>query len=66
MLSHVIIALSTELALCNCWLFPKVKMTMKCKRFELAQVTEAAGTAQQSYSQERPPRAASRVAGVVG
>ena len=31
---------------CNFWLFPKVKMTVKVKRFELIQDIEAATTAQ--------------------
>jgi len=37
---------SPDLAPCNFWLFPKVKMTMKGKRFELIQDIEAAMTAQ--------------------
>ena len=37
---------SPDLAPCDFWLFPKVKMTMKGKRFEWIQDTEAATTAQ--------------------
>ena len=37
---------SPDLALCEFWLFPKVKMTMKGKRFESIQDIEAATTAQ--------------------
>ena len=37
---------SPDLALCDFWLFPKVKMTMKGKRFESIQDIEAATTAQ--------------------
>jgi len=35
-----------DLTPCDFWLFPKVKMTMKGKRFESFQDTEAATTAQ--------------------
>jgi hypothetical protein len=37
---------SPDLAPCGFWFFPKVKMTMKCKRFESIQDIEAATTAQ--------------------
>jgi len=37
---------SLDLAPCNFWLFPKVNMTMKDKRFESIQDIEAATTAQ--------------------
>jgi len=37
---------SPDLALCNFWLFPKVKMTMKGKRFESIHDIETAMTAQ--------------------
>jgi len=37
---------SPDLAPCDFWLFPKVKMTMKGKRFESIQDIEAATTAQ--------------------
>ena len=37
---------SPQLAPCHFWLFPKVKMTMKGKRFESIQDIEAAMTAQ--------------------
>jgi len=37
---------SPDLAPCNFWLFPKVKMTMKGKRFESIQDIQAATTAQ--------------------
>ena len=37
---------SPNLAPCNFWLFPKVKMTMKGKHFESIQDNEAATTAQ--------------------
>jgi len=37
---------SPDLAPCDFWLFPKVKMTMKGKRFEPIQDIEAATTAQ--------------------
>jgi len=37
---------SPDLAPCDFWLFPKVKMTMKGKCFELIQDIEAATTAQ--------------------
>jgi hypothetical protein len=37
---------SQDLAPCDFWLFPKVKMTMKGKRFELIQDIEAATTTQ--------------------
>jgi len=37
---------SLDLAPCDCWLFPKVKMTMKGKRFESIQDIEAAMTPQ--------------------
>jgi len=37
---------SPDLAPCNFWLFPKVKMTMKGKRFESIQDIEAATTVQ--------------------
>jgi len=37
---------SLDLALCDFWLFPKVKMTMKGKRIEWIQDVEAATTAQ--------------------
>ena len=37
---------SLDLARCDFWVFPKVKMTMKGKRFELIQDIEAATTAQ--------------------
>ena len=37
---------SPDLALCDFWLFPKVKMTMKGKRFESIQDVETATTAQ--------------------
>jgi len=37
---------SPDLAPCDFWLFPKVKMTMQGKRFELIQEIEAATTVQ--------------------
>jgi len=37
---------SPDLAPCDFWLFPKVKMTMKCKRFESIQDIEAGTKAQ--------------------
>jgi len=37
---------SLDLAPCDFWLFPKVKMTMKGKRFESIQDIKAATTAQ--------------------
>ena len=37
---------SLDLALCDFWLFPKVKLTMKGKSFESIQDIEAATTAQ--------------------
>lgn len=37
---------SLDLAPCHFWLFPKVKMTMKGKHFELIQNNETATTAQ--------------------
>ena len=37
---------SPDLTQYDIWLFPKVKMTMKCKRFESIQDIEAATTAQ--------------------
>jgi hypothetical protein len=37
---------SPDLAPCDFWLFPKLKMTMKGKRFELIQDIEAAPTKQ--------------------
>ena len=37
---------SPDLAPCDFWLFPKVKMTMKGKRFESIQDVETATTAQ--------------------
>ena len=37
---------SPDLAPCDFWLFPKVKMTMKGKRFESIQDIEAATIAQ--------------------
>src|SRR5215469_4391510 len=37
---------SPDLASCNFWLFPKVKMSMKGKRFESIQDIEAAMSAQ--------------------
>ena len=44
--SHPPYAYSPDLAPYDFWLFPKVKMTMKCKRFESIQDIEAATTAQ--------------------
>jgi transposase len=37
---------SPDLAPCDFWLFPKVKITMKCKRFESIQDIEAGTKAQ--------------------
>jgi hypothetical protein len=49
---------SPDLALCDFWLFPKVKMTIKGKRFELIQDIETATTAQLK-TQKRTSRTAS-------
>jgi hypothetical protein len=50
---------SPDLALCYFWLFPKVKMTLKGKRFESIQDIEAATTAQLKTLTKRTSRTAS-------
>ena len=49
---------SLDLAPCDFWLFPKAKMTMRGKRFELIQDIETAMTAQLK-TQKRTSRTAS-------
>ena len=50
---------SPDLAPCNFWLFPKVEMTMKGKRFESFQDIEAATTMQLKTLTKETSRTAS-------
>jgi hypothetical protein len=57
---------SPDLAPCDFWLFPKVKMTMKGKRFESIQDIEAATTAQLKTHKRGLPELLQKVARIMG
>ena len=58
---------SPDLAPCDFWLFSKVKMAMKGKRFELIQDIEAAATAQlKTLTKEDFPELLQKVARTMG